>query len=98
MAEFAGMVLTVLGQNLMARVQAGEQLNFTRIAYGNGVYEGDATPENLEQLEALINEMQSFETAFSFSPVGWRLRNRYDCDERGRHNRILDQRNRPFRL
>lgn len=56
MADFGGMVLTDVGKNLQAAVQTGEQLNFVRIALGDGVLPQGG---DLEAYTDLVNEMKS---------------------------------------
>lgn len=55
MASFGGMVLTNRGRNLLAKAQAGIQLNFTRIAVGDGQLGGSS----IVDLNALIHEVKS---------------------------------------
>ncbi len=45
MSAFGGLVLTTKGRNLQAKAQAGTQLNFTRIAVGDGELEGSSILE-----------------------------------------------------
>jgi hypothetical protein len=61
MANFPGLILTDAGRNLQAKAQIGQQLNFTRVALGDG-----SMPANPESLTALVSEekslsIQSFE-------------------------------------
>jgi len=56
MADFGGMVLTDVGKNLQAAVQTGEELNFVRIALGDGVLPSGG---DLETYTDLVNEMKS---------------------------------------
>lgn len=55
MASFGGMVLTNRGRNLLAKAQAGIQLNFTRIAVGDGNLVGSS----IVDLNALIHQVKS---------------------------------------
>lgn len=55
MASFGGMVLTNRGRNLQAKAQAGIQLNFTRIAVGDGNLGGSS----IVNLNALIHQVKS---------------------------------------
>ena len=41
MAEFSGFILTNKGRELLAKAVAGETLTFTKIGFGDGLYEGD---------------------------------------------------------
>ena len=53
MAEFSGFVLTNKGRELLAKAVAGETLTFTKISFGNGLYEGDK--KEIEELTGLKN-------------------------------------------
>lgn len=54
MANFPGLILTDAGRNLQAKAQIGQQLNFSRVALGDGLM-----PANPEALTELVNEKQS---------------------------------------
>jgi len=56
MADFGGMVLTDVGRNLQALVQTGEELNFVRIALGDGALDPGG---DLEGYTELANERKS---------------------------------------
>ena len=53
MAEFSGFVLTNKGRELLAKAVAGETLTFTKISFGDGLYEGDK--KEIEELAGLKN-------------------------------------------
>lgn len=53
MAEFSGFILTTKGRELLARAVAGETLTFTKISFGDGLYEGDK--KEIEELAGLKN-------------------------------------------
>ena len=57
MAEFNGFILTNKGRELLAKAIAGETLTFTKISFGDGLYEGDK--KEIQELESefqLINK------------------------------------------
>lgn len=49
MAEFSGFILTNKGRELLAKAVAGETLTFTKISFGDGLYEGDK--KEIQELE-----------------------------------------------
>ena len=53
MAEFSGFVLTNKGRELLAKAVAGETLTFTKISFGDGLYEGDK--KEIQELAGLRN-------------------------------------------
>lgn len=55
MSAFGGLILTNRGRNLQAKAQAGAQLNFTRIAIGDG----DLGGTSILDLNALRHEVKS---------------------------------------
>lgn len=55
MSAFGGLIFTNKGRNLQAKAQAGAQLNFTRIAVGDGELGGSA----IADLNALVNQVKS---------------------------------------
>ena len=56
MLAFQSFILTQLGRLLLAKVQTGETLTFTKVSLGSGV----RTTENLEELTDLISHRQDF--------------------------------------
>jgi hypothetical protein len=54
MAEFSGFILTNKGRELLAKAVAGATLTFTRIGFGDGLYEGDK--KEAEELAGLKNK------------------------------------------
>ncbi|MFV1599307.1 MULTISPECIES: phage tail protein [Phaeobacter] len=54
MANFSGTVTTAAGDNLQAKAQIGQPLEFTRVALGDG-----AEPAEIKPLNALVNERLS---------------------------------------
>lgn len=57
MSAFGGLIFTTLGRNLQAKAQSGIQLNFTRIAIGDGDLAGSA----IADLTALKHQVKSCE-------------------------------------
>ncbi|HYE80886.1 MAG TPA: phage tail protein [Clostridia bacterium] len=55
--SFGGLILTNRGRNLQAKAQAGAQLNFTRIAVGDGELGGSS----ILDLNALIHEVKTLD-------------------------------------
>jgi len=55
MSSFGGLLFTAVGRNLQAKAQAGAQLNFTRIAIGDGDLGGTA----VDDLTALKHQVKS---------------------------------------
>ncbi|MEB3103094.1 phage tail-collar fiber domain-containing protein [Ferviditalea candida] len=55
MGAFGGFILTKDGRALQTKAQAGAQLNFTRVAVGNG----DLNGQSISDLHALISEKMS---------------------------------------
>ena len=53
MAEFNGFILTNKGRELLAKAIAGETLTFTKISFGDGLYEGDK--KEIQELAGLKN-------------------------------------------
>lgn len=65
--SFGAIVFTNKGMALQAKAQLGQQLNFTRIAVGDGSLGAQAIPD----LDALINEIKSLSlTKFKTMPGG----------------------------
>lgn len=58
MAQFKKALITEKGLNLIAKSQAGEKIQFTRIATGNGEWPEDT---NFAKVEFLKNEIQSID-------------------------------------
>ena len=56
MGSFNGYTLTQKGRELLAKGVAGEQLTFTKIKIGDGVFNGD-----IKTLTSLINEKADFQ-------------------------------------
>jgi hypothetical protein len=57
MSTFGGLILTDNGRNLQAKAQTGIQLNYTRIALGDG----DMGSTQISELNSLINQKHSLE-------------------------------------
>ena len=53
MAEFSGFILTNKGRELLAKAVAGETLTFTKISFGDGLYEVDK--KEIQELAGLRN-------------------------------------------
>ncbi len=65
--SFGGLILTNKGRNLQAKAQAGAQLNFTRIAIGDGELGGTS----ILDINALVHEVKSLSiTKFRVMPGG----------------------------
>jgi hypothetical protein len=50
MADFRGTILTVRGRNLLAKAQTGVQLRFTKIKIGDGLWDTNTDPTQLDDL------------------------------------------------
>lgn len=57
MAAFNKAILTIKGNNLIAGAVAGDQIEFTRLETGSGIYDGT---ENLPSMDRLKNKQQEF--------------------------------------
>ncbi|MEJ5227175.1 phage tail protein [Thermodesulfovibrio sp.] len=53
MGDFIGTILTNRGRNLLAKAQTGVQLNFTRVAIGDGIWQEGVDPV---EMVTLVNE------------------------------------------
>lgn len=50
MADFNGTILTDNGRNLLSKALTGTALQFTKVSIGDGVWDSDVSPENLNDL------------------------------------------------
>ena len=57
MATFHKSILTSKGNDLLARAIGGEQIEFTRLEIGSGIYDGT---EILQSMDKLKNKQQEF--------------------------------------
>ncbi|MEK5086840.1 phage tail protein [Paenibacillus sp. FSL M8-0228] len=68
MAAFGGLVLTIKGRNLQAKVQAGQQLKFSRMGLGDGVI----TSQSIPNMTGLITERKSIAVSRVYTPSAGR--------------------------
>jgi hypothetical protein len=68
MAAFGGLVLTIKGRNLQAKVQAGQQLKFSRMGLGDGVI----TSQSIPNMTGLITERKSIAVNRVYTPSAGR--------------------------
>ncbi|KAF6628766.1 phage tail protein [Paenibacillus sp. EKM208P] len=64
MAAFGGLVLTIKGRNLQAKVQAGQQLKFSRMGLGDGI----VTSQSIPNMTELIMERKSITANRVYTP------------------------------
>ncbi|MEK4428443.1 phage tail protein [Paenibacillus sp. FSL M7-0802] len=64
MAAFGGLVLTIKGRNLQAKVQAGQQLKFSRMGLGDGI----VTSQSIPNMTELITERKSITANRVYTP------------------------------
>ncbi|QDY81939.1 hypothetical protein FQU75_00195 [Paenibacillus polymyxa] len=68
MAAFGGLVLTIKGRNLQAKVQAGQQLKFSRMGLGDGII----TSQSIPNMTGLITERKSIAVNRVYTPSAGR--------------------------
>ncbi|MEC0234085.1 tail fiber protein [Paenibacillus kribbensis] len=68
MGAFGGLVLTIKGRNLQAKVQAGQQLKFSRMGLGDGII----TSQSIPNMTGLITERKSITINRVYAPSAGR--------------------------